>query len=51
MNQLIVVLLVLAAILYILGGLSRFFKIQITGRDPTVRWLASMSLLGFSGSA
>jgi hypothetical protein len=48
MNQLMLVLLVLAAILYIVGGLSRFFRFQITGHDPTVWWRASMGLLGLA---
>ncbi len=48
MNQLILVLLVLAAILYILSGLSRLFKFSIAGHDPTVWWRGSMGLLGFS---
>jgi hypothetical protein len=48
MNQLILVLLVLAAILYILSGSSRLFKFPIAGHDPTVWWRGSMGLLGFS---
>ena len=48
MHQLILVLLVLAAILYVLSALSRFFKFQIAGHDPTVWWRGSMGLLGFS---
>ena len=48
MTQLIHVLLVLAAILYVVSGLSRFFKFQIAGHDPTVWWRGSMGLLGFS---
>jgi hypothetical protein len=48
MNQLMLVLFVLAAILYIVGGLSRFFRSQITGHDPTVWWRASMGLLGLA---
>ena len=48
MNQLIVVLLVLAAILYVVSGVSRFRKFQIMGHDPTVWWRGAMGLLGFS---
>ena len=48
MNQLILVLLVLAAVLYVVSGLSRFFKFQIAAHDPTVWWRGSMGLLGFS---
>ena len=48
MNQLALVLLVLAALLYIVSGLSRFFKFHIAGHDPTVWWRGSMGLLGFS---
>jgi phosphatidylserine synthase len=48
MNQLIHVLLVLAAVLYVVSGLSRFLKFQIMGHDPTVWFRGSMGLLGFS---
>ncbi len=48
MNQLALVLLVLAAVSYVVGGLSRFFKFQIAGHDPTVWWRGSMGLLGFT---
>lgn len=48
MNQLILVLLILAALLYVVSGLSRFFKFQIAGHDPTVWWRGSMGLMGFS---
>ena len=47
MNQVILVLLVLAALSYLVGGLSRVFKFQIAGHDPTVWWRGSMGLLGF----
>ncbi|MFQ5926670.1 MAG: hypothetical protein ACE5MH_04465 [Terriglobia bacterium] len=46
--ELITPLLVLAAVLFVVGGLSRFFKFQILGHDPTVWWRGSMGLLGFS---
>lgn len=48
MNQLIHLLLVLAAVLYLVSGLSRFFKFQILGHDPTVWWRGAMGLLGFA---
>lgn len=48
MNQLISVLLILAAVSFVLGALSRFFKFQILGHEPTVWWRGSMGLLGFS---
>jgi phosphatidylserine synthase len=48
MDSLILVLLVLAAILYVLSGASRFFRFQIMGHDPAVWWRGSMGLLGFS---
>lgn len=48
MHQLALALLILAAVLYLLSGLSRFFKFQIMGHDPTVWWRGSMGLLGFS---
>lgn len=48
MEQLALVLLILAVVLYLLSGLSRFFKFQIMGHDPTVWWRGSMGLLGFS---
>ena len=49
MNQLIMALLVLSAIFFVLGGLSRFLRFQILGHEPTVWWRGSMSFLGFSG--
>ncbi len=48
MDQLILVLLVLAAVGYVIGGVSRIFKFQIMGHDPTVWWRGAMGLLGFS---
>lgn len=48
MDQLILVLLVLAAVSYVIGGVSRVFKFQIMGHDPTVWWRGAMGLLGFS---
>ena len=48
MNQLIMALLVLSAILFVLGGLSRFLRFQILGHEPTVWWRGSMGFLGFS---
>jgi hypothetical protein len=48
MNQLILVLLILAAVLYVISALSRFFKFQIMGFEPTIWWRGSMGLLGFS---
>ena len=47
MNQLALALLVVAAVLYVVGGVSRLFKFQIGGQDPTVWWRGSMGLLGF----
>ena len=46
MTQLTHVLLVLAAVLYVLSGLSRFLKFQVLGHDPTVWWRGAMGLLG-----
>jgi len=48
MNWVILVLLILAAVLYVVSGLSRFLKFQIMGHDPAVWWRGSMGLLGFS---
>lgn len=48
MNQLIHVLLLLSALLFVVGGLSRFFKFQLLGHEPTVWWRGSMGFLGFS---
>ena len=48
MNQLILVLLVLALVLYIVSGLRRFLKFQLLGHDPTVWWRGAMGLSGFS---
>jgi len=50
MNQLIMALLVLSAIFFVLGGLSRFLRFQILGHEPTVWWRGSMSFLGFSAA-
>lgn len=47
-NQLILALLVLAAVLYVVSGASRLLKFQIGGHDPTVWWRGAMGLLGFS---
>jgi hypothetical protein len=47
MNLLILVLLILAAILYLVAALSRIFKFQIGGHDPAVWWRGSIGLLGF----
>jgi hypothetical protein len=48
MDQLIVVLLVLAAIFFVVGGASRFLRFQVMGHDPTVWWRGAMGALGFS---
>lgn len=48
MNLVIQGLLVVAAVSFVLGGLSRFFKFQIMGHEPTVWWRGSMGFLGFS---
>lgn len=48
MNLLILVLLILAAVLYVLAAASRLFRFQIMGHDPAVWWRGSMGLLGFS---
>lgn len=50
MNQFIQVLLILAALLYVVGALSRVFKFSIAGHDPTVWWRGSMGLMGFSSA-
>lgn len=48
MDVVILALLVLAVVLFVLGGLSRFLKFQIIGHEPTVWWRGSMGFLGFS---
>jgi hypothetical protein len=48
MNQLIMVLIILAAVLFVISALSRFFKFQIMGHEPTIWWRGSVGLLGFS---
>ncbi len=48
MDQLIGALLILAALLFVVGGLSRFLKFQIMGHEPTVWWRGSMGLLGLA---
>jgi hypothetical protein len=48
MNQLIVILIILAAVLFVVGVFSRGFKYQIMGHEPTIWWRGSVGLLGFS---
>jgi len=48
MHQLIMVLIILAAVLFVIAVLSRFLKFQIGGHEPTIWWRGSMGLLGFS---
>jgi hypothetical protein len=48
MNQLILVLIVLAAVLFVVDVFSRVFKYQIMGHEPTIWWRGSVGLLGFS---
>jgi len=48
MNQLILVLIILAAVLFVIGAFSRVFKFQIMGHEPTIWWRGSVGLLGFS---
>jgi hypothetical protein len=48
MHQLILVLIILAAVLFVIAVLSRFLKFQIAGHEPTIWWRGSMGLLGFS---
>ncbi len=48
MMQLIYVLMVIAVICFVLGGLSRFLKFQIASHDPVIWWRGGMAFLGFS---
>jgi len=48
MDIVILVLLILAAVLYLVSAASRFFKFQIMGFEPTIWWRGSMGLLGFA---
>jgi len=48
MNQLILVLIGLAAVLFVVGVYSRLLKYQIMGHEPTIWWRGSVGLLGFS---
>ena len=48
MNQLILVLIILAAVLFVGDALRRAFKYQIMGHEPTIWWRGSVGLLGFS---
>jgi len=48
MHYLILVLIILAAVLFVIAVLSRFLKFQIAGHEPTIWWRGSMGLLGFS---
>ena len=48
MHHLILVLIILAAVLFVIAALTRFLKFQILGHEPTIWWRGSMGLLGFS---
>jgi hypothetical protein len=48
MNQLILVLIILAAVLFVIGAFSRVLKFQIMGHEPTIWWRGSVGVLGFS---
>jgi len=48
MHQLILVLIMLAAVLFVIAALTRFLKFQILGHEPTIWWRGSVGLLGFS---
>ena len=48
MHQLILVLIILAAVLFVIAALTRFLKFQILGHEPTIWWRGSVGLLGFS---
>jgi len=48
MHNLILVLIILAAVLFVIAALSRFLKFQILGHEPTIWWRGSMGLLAFS---
>jgi hypothetical protein len=48
MNQVIQLLIILAAVLFVVGVYSRVFKYQIMGHEPTIWWRGSVGLLGFS---
>jgi hypothetical protein len=48
MHQLILVLIILAAVLFVIAALTRFLKFQIMGHEPTIWWRGSVGLLGFS---
>jgi len=48
MHQLILVLIILAAVLFVIALFSRFLKFQIGGHEPTIWWRGSVGLLGFS---
>jgi hypothetical protein len=48
MMQLIYLLMVVAAIFFVLGGLSRFLKFQIGTHDPVIWWRGGIAFLGFA---
>jgi hypothetical protein len=48
MHHLILVLIILAAVLFVIAALTRFLKFQILGHEPTIWWRGSVGLLGFS---
>jgi hypothetical protein len=47
MHTLILVLIIVAAVLFVIGVVTRWFKFQIMGHEPTIWWRGSMGLLGF----
>jgi hypothetical protein len=48
LNQLILVLIILAAVLFLIALFSRFLKFQIMGHEPTIWWRGSIGLLDFT---
>jgi hypothetical protein len=47
-HLIILVLMILAAVLFVIAVLSRFLKFQIAGHEPTIWWRGSIGLLGFT---
>jgi uncharacterized membrane protein HdeD (DUF308 family) len=48
MHHLILVLMILAAVLFLIAAVTRVCKFQVLGHEPTIWWRGSIGLLGFT---
>jgi hypothetical protein len=47
-HLIILVLMILAAVLFLIAAVTRVGKFQILGHEPTIWWRGSIGLLGFT---